>query len=134
MKKVGVPETPLRSAESVSSEIWASPAWLRRSRANWSVLRPRSVACRIRSFAVSSPWWSSSRSCIGQIDAVEGQRRDQRGRDEAEAGDCADAGDGCPADRRPDPAPADFGEEPCHADGADRLAEDVAEQDPERDR
>src|SRR5215831_2783805 len=38
--KVGVPETPLRSAESMSAAILVWPVWLRRSRVNRSVSRP----------------------------------------------------------------------------------------------
>jgi hypothetical protein len=43
-KNVGVPETPLKSAESTSAAILACPAWLRRSRVNWSMSRPSSPA------------------------------------------------------------------------------------------
>ena len=41
MKNVGVPDTPLRSAESMSLSILASPL-LRRSRVNCSMSRPSS--------------------------------------------------------------------------------------------
>ena len=50
------------------------------------------------------------------------------------AGDRAAACDGRPADRRPQPAAAQPRHQPRAAEDPERLADDVAEQDPERDR
>ena len=69
-----------------------------------------------------------------ELRPVERERRDQQGDGEADPGDRAAAGDGRPADRRPQPAAAQPREQPREAEDADRLADDVAEEDPERDR
>ena len=79
--------------------------------------------------ALRMPTFASS-SCA----PAEGERGDEQRDGEADAGDRAAAGDGRPADRRPQPPAAQPGHEPRRAEDADRLADDVAEQDPERDR
>ena len=69
-----------------------------------------------------------------ELAAVEGERRDEQRDGKADAGDRPAAGDGHPADRRPDTPAAHARNEPRGAEDPDGLAEDVAEQDPERDR
>ncbi len=71
---------------------------------------------------------------LPQLGSVEGQRRDQQRHREADSGDRAATRDGGPADRRPQPPPAQPRHQPGDADHPDRLAEHVAEEDPEHDR
>ena len=66
--------------------------------------------------------------------SVEGQVGDQQRDGEADAGDRASTRERGPADRRPQPSPAQSRHEPGATEDADRLPDDVAEQDSERDR
>ena len=68
-----------------------------------------------------------------QLGAGEGEGRDQDGHREADSGDRADAGDGHPADGRPEPSPAQAGEQPRRAGDAEGLARDVADEDAQGD-
>ena len=71
---------------------------------------------------------------LAQLGAVEGERGDQQRDGEADAGDRAAADRRRPADRRAQPAAAQLRHQPGDAGDADRLAEHVGEDDPERDR
>ena len=69
-----------------------------------------------------------------ELGAVEGEVGDQQRDGEPDAGDRAAAGDRRPADRRAEPAAAQPRHQPGDAGDADRLAEQVADEDAERDR
>jgi hypothetical protein len=69
-----------------------------------------------------------------QVLPVECEGGDEQRDREADPGDRAAAGNGRPTDRRSQPAAAQPGEEPGAAEDSHRLADHVAEQDPERDR
>ena len=63
-----------------------------------------------------------------ELRPVERERRDEQRDGEADPGDRAAAGDGRPADRRPEPAAAQPRQQPRAAEDAHRLADDVAER------
>ena len=73
-------------------------------------------------------------SFASELDVPEREGRDEQGDREADPGDCAAANDRRPADRRSQLTAGQPSREPGGADDAHGLADDVADQDPERDR
>ena len=71
---------------------------------------------------------------LPQLDSVKGQRRDQQGDGEADSRDRPSADGGGPTDRRAKPSPAQPRHQPGGSAHPDRLAEDVGEENPNRDR
>src|SRR6266508_4585723 len=69
-----------------------------------------------------------------ELAPVEGECRDQQRDREADSSDRTAAGNGSPAYRRPQPSPRQARQEPRAAENANGLADDVADQDPERYR
>ena len=120
------------TARSTSASALAAAGRAARARRGSSAVAPEDQPGEQRrrtSAAASTPSFASS-----QLDAVEGQRRDQQRDREADAGDRAAAGHRRPADRRPQAAAAQPRRQPGGAEHADRLAEHVADDDAERDR
>ena len=87
------------------------------------------VSSEAQAAALSTPSFASSSSAPSKA-RVGDQQRDR----EADPGDRAAADDGSPADRRAQPSAAQPRDQPGRAGDPDRLAEHVAEEDPERDR
>ena len=69
-----------------------------------------------------------------ELGTVEGERRDEQRDGEADPGDRAAPGHSRPAHRRAEPSAAQSGEQPRASEDPHRLAGDVADEDPERDR